>query len=372
MSKVFQTKDQLAFLLQVVTDTLATMPQQMLEDGPNSLADGMVCMKRSIERQKHLMQKLNEEIAEYKANETQLRTSVTFLTEDNMLLKKAREEMEENKKKEQDELNTKIAQLDQNWRWEKATVVKLEKKLETTEKWFRDSVKQMETEIGNLKEKLRLAELQAKEAQTERNVAKEELTQVQDRTRKLLSSLDLNNDISKAAFSVDHARNISYARRRRPTLNTISASPNTLTTTDQPLLYTRKPNGTASLVPQSNNSDSACASTSSKKPKINFETIDETNIEIEDVTTNSKITEQDLKTATTLNSSLNRGATLQPQCSTCGRFYDEISNFDGACLQHQPGATLLNEGTSLQVWSCCKSAETFKGCIKSRHIPKEQ
>ena len=360
---------------QVVTDTLATVPQQMLGDGLSSLADGMVGMKRMVERQKHLMEKLNEEVAEYKDNETHLRASITFLTEETMLLKKAREEMEVNKKKEQDDLKRKIAQLDQDWRWEKATVVKLEKKLNTTDTWFRDTVKHMETEIATLKEKLRVAEMQAKAAQTERNAAKQELADVQDRTRKLLSRLDLNNDVSKAALSVDHARNISYVRRRKPALNTISASPNMLTATDQPLLYTRKSNGTASAVLVSNDSDTTspnAASTSSKKPKIDFEAIDETNIEIEDVPVDSKTTQEDLKTVTTHNASLNHGVKSQPQCSTCGKFYDEISNFDGACMQHEPGATLLNEGTSLQVWSCCKSAEKFKGCVKSRHIPKEQ
>ena len=35
---------------QVVTDTLATMPQQMLEDGQTSLADGMIGMRRMVER----------------------------------------------------------------------------------------------------------------------------------------------------------------------------------------------------------------------------------------------------------------------------------------------------------------------------------
>ena len=168
-----------------------------------------------VERQKHLLKNLNEEIAEYKANETQLRASITFLTEDNLLLKKGREQIEVDMKKEQDELNKKISKLDQDCRWEKATVVKLEKKLETTETWFKDTVKHMEGEIATLKEKLRTAELQVKAAQTERNIAKEELIKVQDRTRKLLNSLDLNNDVSQTTLSVDHARNISYVRRRK-------------------------------------------------------------------------------------------------------------------------------------------------------------
>ena len=136
-----------------MTDTLATMPQQMLEDGQTNLADGMIGMRRMVERQKHLLKNLNEEVAEYKANETQLRASITFLTEDNLLLKKAREQVEEDMKKEQDELNKKISTLDQDCRWEKATVVKLEKKLETTETWFKDTVKTHGGRNSNVKRK---------------------------------------------------------------------------------------------------------------------------------------------------------------------------------------------------------------------------
>ena len=351
-------------------DTLATMPQQMLEDGQTSLADGMIGMRRMVERQKHLLKNLNEEISEYKANETQLRASITFLTEENLLLKKGREQIEEDMKKEQDELNKKISKLDQDCKWEKATVVKLQKKLETTEIWFKDTVKHMEGEIATLKEKLRAAELQVKEAQTERNIAKEELTKVQDRTRKLLNSLDLNNDVFKTALSVDHARNISYARRRNPKHNTISMSSNTLTATDQPLLYSRKTNGSTTVAVPSDNTEVSNAPTTSielsSKHKTEVEVIEDGNIETEHFTDESKAMEKNLTDSTPY-----QNPKSQLQCVTCGKHYDEISNFEGACLSHQPGACLLNEGTSLEVWSCCKSAETFKGCVKSRHISKD-
>ena len=352
-------------------DTLATMPQQMLEDGQTSLADGMIGMRRMVERQKHLMKNLNEEIAEYKANETQLRGSITFLTEENLLLKKGREQIEEDMKNEQDELNKKISKLDQDCRWEKATVVKLEKKLETTEIWFRDTVKHMEGEIATLKVKLRAAELQVKEAQTERNTTKEELTRVQDRTRKLLNSLDLNNDVFKTALSVDHARNISYARRRNLKHNTISMSSNTLTATDQPLLYSRKTNGSTSVALPSDNTEVSNATTTSmelsNKPETEIEATEAGNNKIEDFINESKTMEKNLIT----DSTPKQNPKSQLQCVTCGKHYDEISNFEGACLSHQPGACLLNEGTSLEVWSCCKSAETFKGCVKFRHISKD-
>ena len=59
----------------------------------------------------------------------------------------------------------------------------------------------------------------------------------------------------------------------------------------------------------------------------------------------------------------------ESQCSVCGKHYHEISNFDGACVYHPEDAMKVNEGTEIEVWSCCMSKDTYKGCLKSRHIP---
>ena len=152
--------------------------------------------------------------------------------------------------------------------------------------------------------------------------------------------------------------------------NAISMSSNTLTATDQPLLYSRKTNGSAVVTLPSNNTEVYTDVITSTEPsnelKTEAEVIEEGNIETEDLSDGSKVTQKNLP-----GSIPNQNQMSQLQCVTCGKYYDEISNFEGACLSHQPGACLLNEGTSLEVWSCCKSAETFKGCVKSRHISKE-
>ncbi len=279
-----------------------------------------------------------------------------------MVLKREHAEMDEARREAQHELAECTTKLDRQLSSERERTLSLENRLFQTENCYKDTVKNLESEISMQKEKLKLAEAQAADAQTERNAAKQELTEVHDRTRRLLNSLDLNNDLTKTAMSVEHARNISYARRRRPSAHPLSASFNSLAANGQPLLYRRTPSG-LSLLTSSNNADSRRNSTtsllSSHKLKNGFNDIQEQPTGKDDnLNAALKVTAENSDRQTTLT------------CTTCGKTYDESSNYDGVCLRHQTGAKLLNEVTSLQVWSCCKSAQTFRGCIKSRHTPR--
>ncbi len=342
---------------QAVTDTLATMPQNSSDNDPSSLFENMISMQRTTDGQSRLIEQLNREVSELKGAEAQLQATVAFLTDENNELKKVRDNLQKKIASEKHDLAKKTTKLWEDLRLERTTASKLEQKVSTAEQSFSDTIKNLENEISTLKEKLRLAEMQAKNAVNERNASKQELTAVQDRTRKLLNSLDLSNDLTKTAFSVEHARNISYARRRRPTVTALAPATNVLTTESQ--LFKPHANGVLSLTPSPRNTDSlsiaGTSSTSSKKLLI--ETVDYESDDDQQI--------QDHSSAT-----FNVDGKIQFTCATCGKRYDEISNFDGACVHHETGAQLLNQGTSLQVWSCCKSALTYKGCLKSRHLPK--
>ncbi len=355
---------------------MATLPQDKLDDGPGALLEGMAEMRTTIDKQKYRIKFLQEEVKKLKEKETEMETTITLLSQENVGLKQGSKAQDARMREQRDENWHKIRKLDMESKAGKTKVGNLEKKLATTEQMYKDTIAKREDEIATLKEKLHAAETQAKQAQNERNKVKEELNDVQNRTRKLLNTLDLSNDIKNSSMSIEHARNISYVRRRRSTA--IAPQINTLTSNDQPLLYKREESGTGLLPirdsfpppgipPPVVDSGSTTASSSSlsnsiatKKPKTDFAAITEDDIRLEDVSTESVADSRD--------PGVSKETVPKLKCVTCGKFYEEVTNFEGACLHHKEGAVLLNEGTELEVWSCCKSAQTFKGCVKSHHV----
>ena len=75
-----------------------------------------------------------------------------------------------------------------------------------------------------------------------------------------------------------------------------------------------------------------------------------------------------LTSTNTSTQSPQTGSARNVRCSVCDKSFIKESNYEGACIHHVSGATKLYEGTGLEVWSCCKTSETLKGCQRSKHI----
>ena len=166
------------------------------------------------------------------------------------------------------------------------------------------------TEIGfnQMKSQLNETIKQLHAANAERDAAHQELVEIRDKTRKLLFKLNLSHDthdIESTPLALEHARDMVYQRRSRP----------------QPL--------------------------GSPSPRLTANT--------------PRVVHSPLLITSA------QTHTQQRKCLTCGKYFSDASNYEGACVYHLPGARKLYPGTKLEVWSCCKSRDTFRGCQLSKH-----
>ena len=191
----------------------------------------------------------------------------------------------------------------------------------------------------------------------ERDTAREEVTDIQDKTRKLLFKLNLSNEIEDVGLSLEHARNIVYNRRgRRGSVQQATNLPPPGSETPG----SSTPNGSVTSSPRRHSNVASLASNTSrsdrlkKRASINGPLIHHTS---SDGAHSNKVTS---------TGGLGEAVT---RCGVCGKVYAEASNFEGACVNHLSGASKLYEGTKLEVWSCCKSRDTIKGCQLTRHKP---
>ncbi len=248
----------------------------------------------------------------------------------------------------------------------RATIRSLEKSLsETTEQnkqlkeRLRESGTSSTSQIQELEEQLRQscealarASAVADAAVRERDTARKELREQGEKTRKLLFTLGLANDADKASLSLDHARNISYSRRRRSSVQGKIPLPLGGTNNKR-----EPPNVNLANVTETGRDFTAHVNAESdRKPSVT---------QPECFYSESVESARD----SDLAASMNGPPTTKndSRCVVCGKLFSTTSNFDGACVFHGDGAIKLYVGTELEVWSCCRSTDTLKGCLKGRH-----
>ena len=382
-------------LLQVVTDTMAHLPQSV--ENPLGLIESMNSMRRQLDRQHHVIIELKHDLHIARSTEEQLKDSITLLTEENIKAKKETTDLNEKFSTNVEILESNIKELALSLKDEKEKSQRLETKQESTEKWYKESLMSLQQDIDATANSFKKCKAELELAIKERDEAKRELTAVENKTRKLLSSLDLNNNVSKTSDALDHARNIAYARRRTNTLNS-SIQCVTACSDNQPALSSQDRRGsiTMSIDFSPCNTPMTASSSSHSVNSIPLPLKKQRSGSITEVKKldlapikgklpNSGIlkndfvinTNENIQSKTSMieevqeNFNENQGNYSDTlQCTVCGKAFQCVSNFEGACLRHADDAQLLNQGTEYEIWSCCKSTDSMKGCIKSRHTPK--
>lgn len=316
--KLHNTAQKLKVLEESVSHTLAhtDLDNHSLEEGVNSL---QIRLMETTKELANVKAELNQSQLEKENFKVEARQNEDDLKNTKKLLMQTEENMKDSHYK----LQNKTFQLQTKVDQQKETIQMLQNKLEESERSKALTKIALEQDAKDLRDKLHSVITSLTDTEKERDSMKTELEDVQDKTRKLLTTLNIRGKHSNnIGLAVDHVRNLSYAKGRR-----------------------------GSLIPTESNLSSRRGST----PYANSDPLPSS--------PDSLAT--DKSTAGLIIQKLQK--VDRSSCTRCGKQYDENSNFEGACLRHEQGATLINEGTSLVVWSCCKSVNTMKGCIKSKH-----
>ena len=317
------------------------------------------------------IKRLNDDIKALKKSTKELRERITMFTEENISLKSELTSTQANYATLLSDSTETIASLTEQLKEERAKSNKLQLALRTSSTKSSKQMESMEEELKAAKMSISKMKKEVGVANRERDAAKEELKEINDRTRKLLISLDLLNNCDSTSLSVDHARNIGYARRRRgPNAPPLPAPSEESLALAADLTERIMPDRVLSERGGKGSRELPCLPVTTS-PKADSSSNNVVTLP------NSKISSSDSSSGTgeKVGGSVNYSRSGTPseqmgtsmKCRTCGKSYVEASNYEGACLYHQTGATLLNGGTGMEVWSCCKSVDTLKGCLKGRH-----
>ena len=222
--------------------------------------------------------------------------------------------------KQAERTTTQIVMLEKQIETLKKQLADTRDKLSFTEVKLKDTTIRLQEEIRLLKEQLARITAELKQTASDRDKSRHELQEISDRTRKLLTTLGMSNDIDSLGLSLDHARNLSYVTRK------------------QNMGAQRRMSG---MLPEVNTSESGTDEVTKK-----------------------------LRTDTSTPRTQRANSILHEErvCLVCHRAFSESENFSGACVHHAAGANRLYVGTELEVWSCCKSRDTLKGCVMDKHV----
>ncbi|CAD5121372.1 DgyrCDS9894 [Dimorphilus gyrociliatus] len=317
-TKLHNTAHKLKVLEESVSHTLAhtDLDDHSLEEGVNSLQIRLTDANKELNKVKAELHQSHKEKDKFKAEAKQFE-------EDLKSTKRLLMQTEDTMKDSHYKLQNRTFQLQTKVDHQKETINILQNKLEESERTKALTKTALEQDARDLRDKLNAVISSLTDTERERDSMKTELEDVQDKTRKLLTTLNIRGKhTSNISLAVDHARNLSYAKGRR-----------------------------GSLIPMDSNQSSRRGST----PCANSDPLPSTPDSLATDKSAAGLIIQKLQKVD------------RSSCARCGKQYDENSNFEGACLKHEEGATLINEGTSLAVWSCCKSVTTMKGCIKGKH-----
>ena len=215
-------KDKLAMLDRAVSDTLASLQVEGCStDG--KLEDSLKTLTNKIYLQEKNLVVLAKAKKELEQMVEQLRQKVTMLTESNIRLQQEAQESNETKDQVAKQTGQKTLALEEDLKCEKNLTASLKNKIKTIEHTYSTNIHVMQAELDQVKDKLRKTTSQLDKTTKERDTAKNEVRDVNERTRKLLFSLDLSGDIhaDNISRSLEHARNMVYVKRRKGSLATM-------------------------------------------------------------------------------------------------------------------------------------------------------
>ena len=215
-------KDKLAMLDRAVSDTLASLQVEGCStDG--KLEDSLKTLTNKIYLQEKNLVVLAKAKKELEQMVEQLRQKVTMLTESNIRLQQEAQESNETKDQVAEQTGQKTLALEEDLKCEKNLTASLKNKIKTIEHTYSTNIHVMQSELDQVKDKLRKTTSQLDKTTKERDTAKNEVRDVNERTRKLLFSLDLSGDIhaDNISRSLEHARNMVYVKRRKGSLATM-------------------------------------------------------------------------------------------------------------------------------------------------------
>ena len=335
------------YLDKALMDWLAAME---MEADHEKIEHSLEELKKRMMDQKKLITDLEDEKKNLLKSIEEMKAKARILTEENIELKTWKHgEMVAHQTERQENAEL-VASLKEKLQTERDKNSRMERQLHRVESLNIESSRISDTEVTNLKKKLSEALKQLNSAVKERDSAREEVVDIHDKTRKLLFKLNLSNEIEDVGLSLEHARNIVYNRRGRCG----SSLQNTASDTTAPLI----PNGSMASTPR-RFSGKGPSPTGSPRPD---------RMQLARPSIGSPV----ITEVAEKNCSSSQNAPKDKQnmtCKVCGKGFQEATNFEGACISHPDGAVRLHEGTELEVWSCCKTRDTIKGCLLARHVP---
>ena len=418
-------KHKLHVLEKSVTNTMALLSL----DGNHETIESSMCeVQQRLQSQEARicdLVKLKDQLTETEAS---LRSKLSVMTQDNISLRELTSSLQDNLDHLQQTSSADVGTLKTRLKEEQDKASKMKKLAESTEAMYRNNIHMLEQEVSKINEQLLKTAKELDSTGKERDNARGQLAAVNERTRKLLFSLDLTREVGDSLLSLDHARNMVYVKRRKGSLAPLGRATHTVVGPNEGDIDKHEaetPAGSASEFTPAKESSrttqpkrgSITASRSKphgigntprresitimsyggqkqkprqqqqKQPLSPKSTSSEANEVTRNSDTNGSTTtsegepptkepltgdQEDLNSTASSPRDASAKKSLvngnQSTCAVCSKQYHEVSNFEGACLFHPEGAIRLNVGTELEVWSCCRSRDTYKGCRKARHM----
>ena len=347
-----------------VTNTLAIVH---LDGNHETIESGMMELQQRLTSQESQIDVLEEDNHHLKVTVEDLKSKLSIMTLDNIDLRGMNKAMEEKLEAQHISLSADVSGLQAALQEEQENMAKQKKKTEAAEAMYRKNIVMLESEISSISDQLLTTAKELDSKSKERDKARSELAAVNERTRKLLFKLDMTKDTrADATLALDHARNIMYARRRTSRLAPVVPPVDHENSTDRSEENTEK--GKQNFVGAQSRSSEGSSSMSTPRRGSTSNRRSSNGSHNGLMIGNGKTFNHN---EPLLEHSEEKSSEHTMTCLVCDKTFQEVSNFDGACIFHLSDAIKLNAGTELEVWSCCKSIDTYKGCQKARHVAAE-
>ena len=318
-----------------MNDTLAVLHFETQPDNPGH---GMFMVKDRLERQTKEIQIQRDENRRLREVVAGLKDDINMLTTEAMSLKSINSNLGERLESLSTQTTKKINSQHDEIESLKKQLADKKDKLLYAHAQLRDTTNKLQGEIKVLKETLAQTNSELKTTIRQRETLKKELEEVTDRIRKLMTKLGMANDIDKLGLSIDHARNLSYVTRRQGGGSQMG----------QQIAHGN------SILPEVLTPDSGAVL--AKKQRMDY------------MESGSSLSGPNV----TPRNTSRHAAHEEHVCLVCHKVYDEAKNFPTSCIHHEPNAVKLHMGTELEVWSCCRSRDTIRGCKMEKHVHTAQ
>ena len=194
-----------------MTDLLAVV---QFDTDSGSVEDAIADIKHRLEQQNKIITLLHTQLAEKIQTEQDLRARLSVLTDQNISLKTLYEDGQKENEKQRNKYEHEIKVLKQKLDETTSSLYSWRKRHLASENHHQTTVYSLKKELQSLNKELAQLRIKYDLIVKEYNKSKQELAQVNDKTRKLLVSLDLENQCDDAGVALDFARNIQYTRRK--------------------------------------------------------------------------------------------------------------------------------------------------------------